>query len=35
MVAALPFFLGFQLLIAALYFDIQNTPSKTLHNKDG
>jgi glycosyltransferase involved in cell wall biosynthesis len=33
MVAALPFFLGFQLLIAALYFDIQNTPSKTLFNK--
>ncbi len=34
MIAALPFFLGFQLLISALYFDIQNTPSKTLFNKN-
>lgn len=34
MVAALPFFLGFQLLIAALYFDIQNVPTKTLFSRD-
>jgi glycosyltransferase involved in cell wall biosynthesis len=32
MVAALPFFLGFQLLLSALYYDIQNTPSKPLQD---
>jgi hypothetical protein len=30
MVAALPFFLGFQLLLSALYFDISNLPKKPL-----
>jgi dolichol-phosphate mannosyltransferase len=30
MVAALPFFLGFQLMLSALYFDISNIPTKAL-----
>jgi glycosyltransferase involved in cell wall biosynthesis len=30
MVAALPFFLGFQLLLSGLYFDISNVPAKPL-----
>ncbi len=33
MVAALPFFLGFQLLVSALHFDIQNVPREPLSGK--
>jgi len=34
MVAALPFFLGFQLLLSALYFDISNLPKKPLSSQE-
>lgn len=33
MVAALPFFLGFQLMLSALYFDISNIPDKSLSSQ--